>query len=362
MAPAAAPETAMTQAPLAFVDFDHAPPASAAASSVTPTATLAGTTTGTPPAPAPAHAHTNADQPGFELGWDHARHGLVPPLALLSAGTPVCQGWLAARAVFGGRTLAAPRPVRSWLQWRTRAWRDGQAFDTRQLTPQSLQQLEVRLCPVLRQPLCGAPEDLLAATLDRLNPATGWAPGNLVMLSRLAAEARAGTDAAQAQRHAVRLEHDGGTHAGLDAAAWRRLSALAAMATPLPLPLLAGLPLAVLPPPQVRPCNAVQRLQVLATQLFARPGWAQRTRALGALLPLHALRTDWNLFVGALMPRALEARAAAGADRPALHHALADAWLQPRLQRRWQHLVLQLGEAGCQGLLQRAEAGGLAPA
>ena len=47
-----------------------------------------------------------ADRTGFDIGWDHAHHGLVPPAELLHEGTPVCQGWLAGRAVFGRRTLA----------------------------------------------------------------------------------------------------------------------------------------------------------------------------------------------------------------------------------------------------------------
>jgi len=42
-----------------------------------------------------------ADRIGFDIGWDHAHHGLVPPAELLHQGTPVMQGWLAGKAVFG---------------------------------------------------------------------------------------------------------------------------------------------------------------------------------------------------------------------------------------------------------------------
>ena len=45
------------------------------------------------------------DQAGFQIGWDHAHHGLVPPAGLLLDGTPIGQGWRAGRAVFGRRTL-----------------------------------------------------------------------------------------------------------------------------------------------------------------------------------------------------------------------------------------------------------------
>ncbi len=44
------------------------------------------------------------DRAGFDIGWDHAHHGLVPPAELMHADTPVCQGWMAGRAVFSRRT------------------------------------------------------------------------------------------------------------------------------------------------------------------------------------------------------------------------------------------------------------------
>ena len=76
-----------------------------------------------------------ADRTGFDIGWDHAHHGLVPGAELLHDGTPVCQGWMAGRAVFGRRTMASSRATRQWLQLRTRAWRQGLAFEGQQLTP-----------------------------------------------------------------------------------------------------------------------------------------------------------------------------------------------------------------------------------
>jgi hypothetical protein len=33
-----------------------------------------------------------ADRIGFDIGWDHAHHGLVPPAELLHPGTPVHAG------------------------------------------------------------------------------------------------------------------------------------------------------------------------------------------------------------------------------------------------------------------------------
>jgi hypothetical protein len=105
----------------------------------------------------------------------------------------------------------------------------------------------------------------------------------------------------------------------------------------------------VLPPNRVRLLNAVQGLQALVTQAFAAPGWAARCARIAALLPAHTLRHDFNLFVGAMAPRVL----AAPASGQPLREALEDAWLHERVQRRWQHLVLSLGEAGVEALLDR---------
>jgi hypothetical protein len=102
----------------------------------------------------------------------------------------------------------------------------------------------------------------------------------------------------------------------------------------------------------VRLLNAAQGLQALVTQAFAAPGWAARCAAIAALLPEHTLRHDFNLFVGAMAPRVL----AAPTQGQGLRDALEDAWLHERVQRRWQHLVLSLGEAGTEALLERVAA------
>ncbi len=296
------------------------------------------------------------DRTGFDIGWDHAHHGLVPPPGLLLDGTPVSQGWRAAKAVFGPRTLAASRWWRLALQLRTQAWRQGIAFETLQVTPQYLSQLHGERCPVLRQPLGGAAGAPLAAVVERINPLAGYAAGNLVVLSQRAAQARAGLSLADLQRRARVATLADQPVDGLDAAAWWRLAALQAMATPLPFAQSASVPLALLPPNRVRLLNAAQGLQALVTLQFLSPGWSARARALADLLPAPALRQDFNLFIGAMAPRVIEA----GPEPRALRHALEDAWLHERVQRRWQHLLLSLGEAACETLLQRAAAAGLA--
>jgi hypothetical protein len=292
----------------------------------------------------------SVDRTGFDIGWDHAHHGLVPPPQLLLPGTPVCQGWMAARAVFGRRTLASTRQVRQWLALRLQAWRHSVPFETLSVTPNFLAQIQSTQCPIRRVALGGAEGEADAAVTVRLNEEAHFAAGNLVQMSQAAAQARQGVSATQAVRWARQCELTGQTQEGLNAAQWWRVAALAGFATPLPFAEAARLPLAVLPPNRVRLLNAVQGLQALVTELFASDGWSARCRDLAQLLPEHTLRHDFNLFVGAMAPRVLEAGAAGTYRR----RALEDAWLQERVQRRWQHLVLSLGETAADALLERA--------
>lgn len=299
---------------------------------------------------------TDDDRIGFDLGWDHAHHGLVPPAELLLDGTPIGQGWRAGRTVFGRRTLAATQTTRVWLALRLRAWREGLPFEGQLVTAHYVAQLQVERCPVTRQMLGGAPGEPDAAVIERLNPHAGYAAGNLAQLSQRAAAALRTVDVLSALRHARRA-HDSGTVVdGLDAGAWWRLATLRAYATPMPFHEAARLPLAALPPNRVRLLNTAQGLQALLTMQFCSPGWSARCREIGALLPEHTLRQDYNLFVGALAPRLLEA----GNDPVAQRRALEDAWLHDRVQRRWQHFLLSLGEVAAEALIEKAAALGLA--
>lgn len=321
----------------------------------------------------PAEANAPADAVGFGIGWDHAHHGLVPPPGLLLEGTPIGQGWRAGRAVFGGharsRTWPANRHTRAWLALRIEAWLAGAAFDLTTVTPNHLAQIDARRCPVRRVALGGgsggsggglatgdAPD---APCIERLNPEAAYAAGNLVVLSRSAAQAWRGlsvadlvfrarhAEAAEAAGNVVCTGDDGNTP--LDAAAWWRLAALRSFATPLPHADAARLPLAVLPPNRVRVLNAAQALQVLLTLLLTGSDWCARIGEVAALLPAHSQRIDFNLWVGAIAPRLLAAQSE-GRDAT---RALEDAWLGERVQRRWQHLALTLGEAACEALVQR---------
>lgn len=291
-------------------------------------------------------------QIGFDLGWDHARHGLPPPAAHCQYGNALLRGWRAGHACFGARTRTAPRRVRLWLALRLHAWLRGRAFELADVTPHYLGQIEVLHCPITRVPLLPTEQ-----SVDRVCDAAAYAAGNLAMLSAQVNRAKGGLRWDQALQRARQAEAGGGIVDGLDAAAWRRLATLISFVTPLPHAQAAAVPLHVLPPNRLRLLNPVQGLQALITRELARPDGTRRLRALAALLPGETSRVAFHRLLSALLPRRLEA--GQDADALQLRHALEDAWAGECVNRSWQRFALALDEAAVERLLQRCAAGAL---
>jgi hypothetical protein len=308
----------------------------------------------------PDFDHHPADMhAGFELGWDYAQRGLVPPPEQLREGNPVRQGWQAGMAAFGRRTLAHTRHVRKWLQLRLNAWLRGRVFETTQVTPHYLGQIDVALCPITRQPLThgtGGDDD---ASIDRVRNDAAYAAGNLVVMSTRANRAKGAFTWDEALVLVQQAEGAAsGSVDGLGAGEWSRLAVLMSFVTPLPHAQAARLPLLVLPPNRLRLLNPVQGLQALVTRELGRPHWCQRIKGLADLLPGKPLRHDFNLFLNALLPRLIEA-GRSGEPR-VMQHAREDAWRNPLVNCRWQRFALQLDEALIDGLLQSFMASGAA--
>jgi len=297
--------------------------------------------------------HPADPQVGFDIGWDHARHGLLPPPEQWLDGNPVHLGWRAGKACFGERTLGASRHVRLWLALRLHAWLRNRAFEQVEVTPHYLGQIEVLQCPVTRLPLVQAD-----SSVDRVNNQAGYAAGNLAMMSGLANRAKGalGWDEALVRAHQAEGA-EGGRVDGLDATAWARLAVLISFVTPLSHEQAARLPLRVLPPNRLRLLNPVQGLQALVTRELGRPDGTRRLRELAVLLPLEAQRLDFHRFLSAMLPRRLEA--GRDADAWTLRHALEDAWCDARVNRCWQRFALQLDAVLIERVLQRCAAGAL---
>jgi hypothetical protein len=313
--------------------------------------------------------HHPADRgTGFELGWEHARFGMVPPPEHLHAGDPVRQGWQAGRATFGDRARSASPRTLQWLQLRLRAWLCGRSFEATQVTPNYLGQIDAVHCPVTREALTrdtGHPTD---ATVDRVHPDAGYAAGNLAVMSRRASAAKddlawdealaqGGTGQGQGEpRDAARANT-------LSALEWLRVGVLMSFVSTLPHEQAARLPLAVLPPNRLRLLNPIQGLQVLMSCQLLTPDWSGRVTAIEALLPGAQLRRDFNLFLHGLIARMMQAGrlGACGHDMQARRWALEDAWSDAAVQRRWQRLALQLTRAQARRLVERIGSQGLAP-
>jgi len=290
----------------------------------------------------------------FELGWDHAHHGVTPPVEHLAMGSPLRHGWDAGRASFGKRTLAANRHVRKWLQLRLNAWRRGRAFEGVQVTPHYLRQIDATHCPVTREPLTHGSGEGSDASIDRVRNDAGYAAGNLAVMSARANAAKDGMGFDEALA-AMRCAEAGGEPAeGLDAAQWARVAVLCSFVTELPHEQACGLPLLVLPPNRLRLFNPVQALQTIVTRQFGREGWSGRVARLEALLPGKPLRRDFQRFVHALLPRVIEA--GRGHAPPTLAWALEDAWRNPLVLRCWTRFARQLTPAQAEAIALRAGA------
>jgi hypothetical protein len=290
------------------------------------------------------------DATAFELGWDYAHHRLTPPPDALSEGHPVRQGWHAGAATFGTRTLKATPSVRKWLQLRLSAWRRGKPFESTQVTPNFLAQIDVPSCPITRATLTHASGAGSDASVDRVGNHAGYAAGNLAVISTRANQAKADLTCRDALNVVKQLEASGlDTLDGLDALQWSRLAVLMSYVTPVAHDEAACLPLLVLPPNRLRLLNPVQALQAVVTLAFTQPQAVPKLRELITLAPA---RHDFQVFVLTLQARRLGVgMQTAGA---ALRHALEDLWTDAAVNRRWQRLALQLSESDCERLVRVA--------
>jgi hypothetical protein len=296
---------------------------------------------------------------GFELGWDYAHYGSMPPADHLHPLSPVRQGWEAGRNNFGRRTLQANRLTRKWLQLRLSAWMRGRAFEGQQVNPAFLRRIDVAVCPITREVLTHGSGELSDASVDRVFNDAAYAAGNLAVISTRANRAKGacGVDDAMAMVRRIELGSLGQI-GGLRAEHWARIAVLASFATPLPHSKAAHLPLLVLPPSRLRVLNPVQALQVMASVQFMRPGHARRCAALAALMPSADARHAFDTFMNTLLAR----RLAAGrlADTLAERHAVEDLWRDPLINRRWQRLALRLTADDCTHIGRVAADRGLA--
>lgn len=288
-----------------------------------------------------------ADPVGFQLGWDHALHGQLPPVQHLHPAHPVRQGWQAGRQALGDRRPPAPQALRQWLALRLSAWTQGRPMDLSQVTPGLVASLAQPLCPVRRR----SPQGVAS-----LRPWGAVQAGELVMLDPAVLDVLdAGLDLATCLSHAQAAEPPSASP--LSTADWQRLAGLMSLVSPLAHEQAAQLPLWALPSRRLQVINPVQGLQVVLSLALLQAGWSRAVVRWAQHLP-HGLRRDFHVFIHSLWARQL-ALQAESAQRPP-RQALEDAWCSPVVQRRWQRFALPLGAHRSEALLQQALRLGLA--
>ncbi len=270
-----------------------------------------------------------SDATGWQLGFDHAKHGLPLPAAHLHQGSPLFAGWQAALSKASSTRHRDPAPgVRHWLALRLQAWQEGVAFEEHLLTPHYLSQLQVQHCPVSRLALHDEAGHPQARRWVRLRQDKGYNAGHLVCMGATAAKALEGRSATELHGLAQRAAAMACTLEGLDAGAWARLAGLVALVTPNA---DAHQALPVQAPNRLVIVNPLQALQAWVARQLGAAGWAQRLQALHDALPTVAARQAASALAAALAPHALTVPLSG----PERLHALEDLWLDARVQRRW---------------------------
>ncbi len=301
-------------------------------------------------------ACSGLDPIGFELGWDFARHGVMPPAPYADEPSPLRHGWTAGQVAFAGRTLSDRPAVLQWLQLRLHAWLHGRHVELFQITPHYLRQLAVSHCPITRVELGG--NGAGSASVDRVRNDAAYAAGNLVVMSQRANHSKGahGHQEASARAHRITEEKLGGID-GLNEAQWLRVATLCSFVEPLSHEVACRIPMRVLPPKRLRLFNPAQALQAFVSQQLLQAGWSQRVSRFEALLPTEDLRRDFKRFFMALLPRVIEA------GRPThtlgVRWAIEDAWMHAGVLERWSQFALQLSPVQCEALLVQATKKGL---
>lgn len=190
---------------------------------------------------------------GFEIGWDHALHGMAPPA---DAPKPVLDGYKSAQE-HGQRRKATTRYERKWVRLRYSAWLRARVVAAA-VTPAFLQRLDSGRCPVTRQALTYDQPGDTHFSYDRLNNDGAYAPGNLAVMSVRANEAKG----AHSFDEVVAFSRKSEPTKGLAPAEWARLAALMAWPCLALTNLFARVPAASLPSRCV-PVLPHARLQLL---------------------------------------------------------------------------------------------------
>lgn len=151
----------------------------------------------------------------FELGYDTAMHGQCVPE---DAPGLFCDGYRTGKRQY-------PHPQRSnryilkWLQIRMNALRRDKRVDER-ITPEYIEQIDIDRCPVTLESLTHSTGTETDWSIDRCNNLRGYVPGNLIIMSARANQAKSNLPFAEIVANGKRSE----ATEGLSPEDWRRMA------------------------------------------------------------------------------------------------------------------------------------------
>lgn len=168
----------------------------------------------------------------FELGWDFAMSGVVPP-ALAMRNVDFARGYGAAAARWTGREQAADAAIQLWLDLRATAMLASSPWPD-EITPDYLREIDTPYCLVTRKALTRAAGEASDAKAGWLDAQRSCAVGAVIVMSAAALQAKARRSAVQLLQivHELQSHSARGVHLGLNAHEWARLATLTALAEP----------------------------------------------------------------------------------------------------------------------------------
>ena len=280
----------------------------------------------------PANAHETL---GFELGWDHARCGVMPSPAQSFEASSLRSGWAVGHTTNSSRPRVAPRSVQLWLHLRLQAWVLGQRVEPVQVTPRYLEQLEVSHCPITRMPLDASSLLNHEGVFARVRHDAAYVAGNIAVLGARAERARQGLGRERAAELGKSLGSGSSSGlGGLTAPQWKRMAALGSFVEPLTHAQACEQPLLVLPPNRLRLLNAAQALERLPA--------GNSSPLAGAFASAVSRPCCWPKRRSAHSRHSFScpvATGSGGGPKLAPHElrwAIEDAWRSPLVQQRWQ--------------------------
>jgi hypothetical protein len=276
----------------------------------------------------------NVAETGFDIGWDFARFGRE--LDCASSEQSVLAGYLAGHEHFRVPQHLPDRFVSKWLQLRLNAFRRRRILD-QEVTPAYLKKIDCAMCPITLIAMTHAALAESDWSIDRINNAGAYAPGNLMVMCVKANRAKG----AKGFREVVELASGSaqGAVLGLSKREWARLACVMAGAAnmtgarPL-LPLLTRLP-----EDSRAPLYFVFQQMLLFSARLAR----ERNRVMKVLCRLHPSSERTALLRCAVERLAVDMR-----DAAYPYDALSDEGVQ-RAMRSW---FTTVPAASVPGLLQ----------